>query len=468
LGGASWSEFVVGVLASAGAVALVTAAIAVIKEWAPILSLGALYVFAVLPIAILWGITLAVPAAVASVLAFNWFFLPPTHTFTLSDSENWLALAVYVVVAVVTSELAVRARRRAMLAEQREREAALLAAVATSLLRGEPLTDELERISAHVADVLRVPHARITLAEADDEADAGAEAETALASHALSIGSRTVGTLVTASDRELETSVETRFLPALASLVAVAVDRDELQREALEAEALRRSDAVKTAVLRAVSHDLRSPLTAIRAAASGLANASLALGEDDRAELVETIGVESARLDRLVADLLDLSRLQAAAAEPRRELWSVEDLVGLARDEAPVDDRVTVELSESLPPVNVDASQIRRVLGNVLENALRVSPPGAHVHVTGEASDDEVILRVTDEGPGFAAAERERVFEPFQRGEAAGAYRGTGLGLAIARGFAEANGGRLWAESPQTGAVVALALPAAESMVGAE
>jgi two-component system sensor histidine kinase KdpD len=463
LGGASWSELVVGVLASAGAVALVTAAIAIIKEWVPILSLGALYVFAVLPIAIVWGITLAVPAAVASVLAFNWFFLPPKHTFTLSDSENWLALAVYVVVAVVTSELAVRVRRRAMLAEQREREAALLATVATSLLRGEHLRDELERISAHVAEVLRVSHARITLTGGEPEET---EPERALAHHALSIGDRAVGTLVTASDRDVETAVETRFLPALAALLAVAVDRDELQREALEAEALRRSDAVKTAVLRAVSHDLRSPLTAIRAAASGLSNPSLTLSADDRTELVETIGAESARLDRLVADLLDLSRLQAGAADPRRELWSVEDLVGLARDEAPADDRVTVELPESLPPVNVDARQIRRVLANVLENALRVSPAGAHVHVTGEARDGVVILRVADEGPGFAAAELERVFEPFQRGEAAGVYRGTGLGLAIARGFAEANGGRLWAESPRAGAVIALALPAADPMAG--
>ena len=461
LGGASWSEFVVGVLASAGAVALVTAAIAVIKEWAPILSLGALYVFAVLPIAIVWGITLAVPAAVASVLAFNWFFLPPTHTFTLSDSENWLALAVYVVVAVVTSELAVRVRRRAMLAEQREREAALLAAVATSLLRGEHLTDELERISAQVAEVLRVSHARIVLTDAEP-GEIETEPEQALASHDLSIGDRTVGTLETASDRDMETSVETRFLPALASLLAVAVDRDELQREALEAEALRRSDAIKTAVLRAVSHDLRSPLTAIRAAASGLVNPAVTLGEHDRAELAETIGTESARLDRLVEDLLDLSRLQAGAAEPRRELWSVEDLLGLARDEASADDVVTVDLPEGLPPVNVDAHQIRRVLANVLENAMRVSPSGGHVRVTGEARNGEVVLRVADDGPGFGTAELERVFEPFHRGEAGGGYRGTGLGLAIARGFAEANGGRLWAESPPAGAVVALALPAAD------
>ena len=450
----SWSELAVGILASAGFVALATAAIAVLKAWIPILSLGALYVLAVLPIAVLWGLTLAIPAAVACVLAFNWFFLPPTHTFTLSDGENRLALAVYVVVAIVTSELAVRARRRATVAEQREREAALLASVATSLLRGEPLGNELDRISDRVAGVLHVSHARIGIPDLEQEGE--------LVTRELSIGDRTVGAIATAPEQPLDPSVATRFLPALASLLAVAADRDELQREALEAEALRRSDAVKTAILRAVSHDLRSPLTAIHAAASGLANPELSLGDEDRAELVETIGVESARLSRLVTDLLDLSRLQAGAAEPQRALWAVEDLVALARDEMPADAPVSVGLPDNLPPVEVDAAQVRRVLANVLENALRVSPPGALVRVGAAAEHGEVVVRIEDEGPGIAATDLERVFEPFQRGSGADTYRGTGLGLAIARGFAEANGGRVWAERLTEGTAVALALPAAE------
>jgi two-component system sensor histidine kinase KdpD len=452
LGGASWSELAVAVLASAGIVALVTAAIAVLEEWVPILSLGAIYVFAVLPIAVVWGIAFAIPAAVASVLAFNWFFLPPTHTFALTDSENWLALAVYVVVAIVASELAVSVRRRAMLAEQREREAALLAGVATSLLRGEPLSEELGRISARVAEVLGVSHAHIALA--------GDETEVALTSHQLRIGDRLVGTVDAASDRDMDTSVETRFLPALASLLAVAVDRDELQREALEAETLRRSDAAKTAVLRSVSHDLRSPLTAIRAAASSLVSPTLALDERDRTELVETIGVEASRLDRLVGDLLDLSRLQAGVAVPQPALWAVEGLVAIAQEGA-ADDRVLVEATDGLPPVNVDAGQIRQALANVLDNARRVSPAGTTVRVTAETTGREVLLRIADEGPGLADAELERVFEPFQRGTAAAAYRGSGLGLAIARGLVEANGGRIWAERSASGAVIALALPAA-------
>jgi two-component system, OmpR family, sensor histidine kinase KdpD len=454
VGVTSSSELVVGVLTGAGAVALVTAAIAVLESWAPILSLGALYVFAVLPVAVLWGLVLAIPAAVGSVLAFNWFFLPPTHTFRLSQSENWLALAVYVVVAVVTSELAARARRRATLAEQREREAALLASVATSLLRGEPLAVELGRISEGMAEVLGVPHARIALAdEPSDEP---------LVTRELVIGGRSVGTLGTTAEQHVDESVAARFLPALASLLAVAVDQDELQQEALEAEALRRSDTVKTALLRAVSHDLRSPLTAIRAAAGSLANPALTLTPGDRHALVETVGVESARLERLVDDLLDLSRLQAGAVTARRELWSLEDLVGLARNDADPDGRVSADIPDGLPPLEVDAAHIRRVLANVLDNALRVSSPGAPVRVTAAANGREVVLRVADSGPGIDPAELERIFEPFRRGRAAESYPGSGLGLAIARGFAEANGGRLWAEHAAHGTVVVLALPSAK------
>ena len=449
------AELVVGVLASAGAVALVTAVISLLKPHVPLLSLGALYLFAVLPVAVIWGIAFAVPVAIASMLAFNWFYLPPTHTFVLHDSANWLALAVYSVTAVVVSELAARSRRRAVIAEQRERESALLAGVSTSLLQGGTVTDELERISARVAEVLGVADAWIELGA---EPDSGQGRRP----YPLRVDERTVGTLYTAEGSAPDAKVESRFLPAFASLLAVAIDRDELLREALEAETLRRSDAVKTAVLRAVTHDLRSPLTAISAAASGLENPSLALDEEDRAGLLETIRLESRRLNRLVGNLLDLSRLQAGAATPTPELWSVDELVGLALDELGADERVEVELAYELPPVRADAVQIQRTLVNVLENALHYSPPGSPVRVTAETRDGELVVRVADEGPGIAAAELERIFEPFQRGSAAGGRSGSGLGLAIARGFAEANGARLWAEPSDHGAVLALSLPTAE------
>jgi K+-sensing histidine kinase KdpD len=358
--GRSRGELAVGLLASVGAVVFVTAAIAVVKPYVPVLSLGVLYVFAVLPVAVLWGIGLASLVSVASMLAFNWFFLPPTHTFQLSDGANWLALAVYLVTAIVVSALAARARRRAELAELREREAAALA------------------------------------------------------------------------------------------------------EEVLEAEALRRSDAIKTAVLHAVSHDLRSPLTAIVAAAAGLANPELHLEDADRVELVTTIRSEADRLDRIVGNLLDLSRLESGVAAPHPELWPAEELVGRAVEQLGAEgERVVADIGADTPPVRVDAVQIERVLVNLLDNALKFSPPGSPVQVRVDESGGQLLLHVVDQGPGVAAGEREAVFEPFRRGDGA-AVRGAGLGLAIARGFSEANGARVWAEDDPWGGHFVLALPAAE------
>jgi two-component system sensor histidine kinase KdpD len=334
---------------------LVTAAIAVVKRWVPVLSLGVLYIFAVLPVAVAWGLALATAVSVASMLAFNWFFLPPTHTFQLRDGANWAVLAVYLVTAVVVSALAAQARRRAELAELRERESA---------------------------------------------ARAAAE---------------------------------------------------------LEAEALRRSDTLKTALLHAVSHDLRSPLTAILAAASGLRNPDVRLARSDRDDLVATIRAEAERLNRIVGNLLDISRLQSGAAAPHQELWTADDLVSRALNElGPGGERVVTELDEDAPPVHTDAAQIERALVNLLDNALKFSPPDAPVRVRVESRDDELLLHVQDAGPGVPAADRELVFEPFRRGN--GSTQGAGLGLAIARGFAEVNGARVWAEGDGGGHFV-LALP---------
>ena len=258
------ADILVGALASAGAVALVTAIIGVVDAWIPVISLGALYVFAVLFVSVVWGLAFALPVAVASMLAFNWFFLPPTHTLHLRDGENWLVLA-----ALPGRRRGHERARRARPPDgprgaQREREAALLAEVAVSLLGGSAVTDELDEIAGRAAIVLGVAHASIVLgAAATEPPDA--------VSYPLAAGGRALGAISMPGAGPADERVVRRFLPALASLLAVALDREELEREALEAEALRHSDAVKTTVLRAVSHDLRSPLTAIAAAAGGLA-----------------------------------------------------------------------------------------------------------------------------------------------------------------------------------------------------
>jgi two-component system, OmpR family, sensor histidine kinase KdpD len=449
----SRTDLLVGTLLSAVAVAVVTGVIALIKPYVPVLSLGVLYVFAVLPVAVFYGLALAFAVSVASMLAFNWFYLPPVHTFTLTDSSNWFALAVYLATAVVTSELAARGRRRAAAAEQRERESALLAELATELLRGRLLEEELEDIAARAAAVLGIASAEIELGPVKRPPKGTSPLP-------LEVAGRLVGTLYMPDGADPNVTAEQRFLPALAALLAVAVDRAHLEGEAVEAEALRRSDLVKTALLRAVSHDLRTPLTGVRAAVGALRNSTLQLSDVDRAELLETIDLDSERLARLVGDLLDLSRLEAGAAAPDQELWSLDDLVREAIDSLGA--RMHVDIVGEVPLVNVDATQIQRVLANLIENALRYSPVDARVLVRITATRKEAIVRVVDQGPGLPDGELERVFEPFYRHD--GDLRsGAGLGLAIARGFAAANGGRVWAESrPGQGATFALALPVVE------
>lgn len=438
-----------GIVASAVAVAVVAGAVALFDNWVPVLSLGALFVFAVLPVAVVWGTTDAVLVAVASMLTFNFFFLPPVHTFTLADGRNWLALAVYLATAIVVGALASRERRQTGEAHQREQESALLADAASELLHGRPLENELEGLARRTAQVLGVSTVKISL----DAAMAGDSL------HAVQTPER----------EEPPLGVRRRVVPALTSLLAVARERELLAREATEAEALRRSDTIKTAVIQAVSHDLRTPLATIEAALGGLESGILDLSDSDRAELLETIRLEHGRLKRLVENLLDLSRIQAEAAPPTPELWSADELVWQALEDLDGRERVRVNVPEHVPAARVDAGQIQRVLANLLENALKFSPAGEWVNVTVNATRQELLIRVTDAGPGVPVDETERIFEPFHRVPGTVESRGAGLGLAIARGFAEANGGRLWVESrPGQGATFTLALPVVEIPVSVE
>jgi two-component system sensor histidine kinase KdpD len=219
--------------------------------------------------------------------------------------------------------------------------------------------------------------------------------------------------------------------------------------------AFRRSDAVKTAVLRSVSHDLRSPITAIMTASDVLESSGEALSPEERAELHASIRLQIRRLDRSVGNLLDLSRLEAGAALPVRELWTVDGLIARALEAVgPENDRVDVVLPDDSPPIRVDAAQLEHALVNVLENALKFSSVTDRVEMRAETTGDEVLLRITDHGPGIAEDEQALVFEPFHGS-------GTGLGLAIAHGFVHQNGGRLRVESAAgRGTTFVLAFPA--------
>jgi two-component system sensor histidine kinase KdpD len=249
--------------------------------------------------------------------------------------------------------------------------------------------------------------------------------------------------------------------PALEALLAVGLARDTLTREVVETRALRRSDEIKTAVLRAVSHDLRSPLTAMVTSAEALASPSL--DERERRELATGVTAEGARLGRLIDKLLELSRLQSGAAAPRRDWCSVDELLRDAIESVGLPpERVKLAVDRDLPLILADAAQLERAFANLLENAARHSGDEP-VSVRARASGGRLLVRVVDHGPGIPRAEQERIFEPFVRGD--GAMRGSGLGLAIVRGFVEANGGNVHVESlPGQGASFVVAFPLPEAV----
>jgi two-component system sensor histidine kinase KdpD len=441
-----------GVVAAVAAVALTTALIYPLLEVVPPVSTGVTYLIAVLLISVVWGLRLGLLTAVLSALCFNWFHIPPTGRFTIAEGENWVALAVFFVAAAIASSVAELARARAEDAELRRREASLSAEMARLLLAGGTPDRALPEVSASLAEAMGLDWARV-------EIGAVPPPEGALAVPLESRGERIATLLVPEGiDERRRERVEERIRPALATLVAAALERERLGAEAVEAIALRRSDELKTALLRSVSHDLRTPLTAVVAAAGALDSATISTAERD--ELAEVVQVESARLARLVDQLLDLSRLEAGAAEPRREWSSVEEIVRAAVEQVG-HSRFELDVEPGLPLVNADAAQLERALVNVLENAVGHSG-GDPVTVHARTIGSRLVLSVVDRGRGVPAGDLERIFEPFYRGRSTRAPErtGSGLGLAIARGFVAANGGEIRAESlPGQGTTVVIELP---------
>src|SRR3954471_1495302 len=418
----------VGVVAAALGVALTTLLVFALRGVAPVVSLGVVYLLAVLVIASIWGVWLGLATALASALAFNFFHIPPTGRLEISGGENWVALAVFFVAAALASWVTEVARRRALEAEQRRQEADLSAEMARLLLRGGRLEETLPAVSERLARALRLASAAIV-------ARAGG------GPFPLREGSRQIGTLIIDGPEPVLARIQVRIVPSLEALLAAALERDALMADAVETAALRRSDVIKTALLRSVSHDLRSPLTAIMTSAE-----ALRIDPEEREALAEAIIAEATRLSRLIDNLLDLSRLEAHAAEPRPEWSSAEEVLGAAIEDVP-EGQFKVAVDGELPPVRADAAQLERAFANLLENAHRHS--GGHaVSVRARDVGGRILVRVVDRGPGIPKAQQERVFEPFYRsGTDATGHRGSGLGLAIVRGFVEANGGRVWVES---------------------
>ena len=429
----------VGAVAAVLAVAAETIAIYPLAHVAPVVSLGVVYLIGVVAIATYWGIRLGFATALASALAYNYFHLPPVGRLTLADNRNWVGLASFLVVAAATGLVADLARARAEEADRRRREADLATEMARTLLAGADLQAALAVMAQRLAAAIGASSAAIELSVVgDDERRLG---------FPLRDGERVIGTLtlpaVFATDRE---RIVGRIVPALQSVLAAALQRAELQAEVIETASLRRNDELKTALLRSVSHDLRTPLTAILSATAALDPQRP--DAEQVGEVRDVVLAAATRLAGLVEKLLDLSRLQSGASEQHVEAYSLDEVIAEAVEHVGADaELVRVSLDDDLPLLEGDSGQLERAFANLIENAVRYSG-GKPVSIRARAVAGRVRVRIVDQGPGIRPGELERIFMPFYRSPGQPAsHQGAGLGLAIAKGFIEVNGGRISVES---------------------
>ncbi|GBC87299.1 Sensor protein KdpD [bacterium HR12] len=450
----------------AAALALPVAATVAGRAFQPSGEIAAsLYILAVVAAAAVGGLWSGLVASVASFLGLNYFFTPPRGTFRVDKEEDLVALVVFLIVAGVVAALLARAIEERSRAARREREARLLQYSATKLLAAEPLERRLEDLTAALAQALELARCEIeaTLGRERISARAALEGrEGAEAAFPIEAGGRRLGTLraVRRAEAGPLSPDDERLLRACAGQVAITLERVRLDAETEAAKLASEVNQLRAALFSSVTHDLRTPLASIKASVTSLLGGGL--DPDRERELLGAVLEETDRLNRLVGNIVDLARIRSGALVPAKERSSVEEVLAsvLHRLEpALASVRVRTLTRPDLPDVMIDPVQIDQVLTNVLENAIRFSPPGGEIQIVLAPWRDGVQIRVTDQGPGVPPEERELVFEPFYRG--AGARGGSGLGLAIARAIVLAHGGRIRMEgAPTGGAAVVVELPA--------
>jgi two-component system sensor histidine kinase KdpD len=443
------------------ALPLVTVVTSMFRDSIDLASVLLIYLCVVVGVAALGGLWPALVAAVAASLLANYYFAPPIHTWTVTEAENVFGIAVFVLVAVVVSVLVDREARLRSQAQRGRAEAEALARLAGWLLREEdPLPDLVEHLRSTFGltsvSVLRGSSEGWTV-----EASAGPSppSDPGDGTEAIELGPDT--TLVI-SGAQLPSEAR-RMLAAFAAQLAVAVREQELSREVDEAAELHEVNELRTAILASVSHDLRTPLASIKAAVSSLRQDDVPWNEQETGEFLATIEEETDRLGTLVANLLDMSRLQAGALNLVLGRVGLDEVVPRALASLSDGGRtVEVDVPESLPRVEVDVALLERAVANLISNAQTWSPVGRPVCIQGSASGDRVELRVVDRGPGIPPQDRDRMFEPFQRLGDRPSGDGVGLGLAVARGFVEVMGGELLVDdTPGGGLTMVIGLEAA-------
>jgi len=452
-----------GLVLAAVLLPLITAVLAAMRPHLNLADDLLFYLVAVVTITVVGGFWPAVLAAVTASLLLNWYFTEPLHTFTIQQPRELLALLLFVTVAVAVSSVVHLAARRAVQASRAREEAASLLELAQTVLGGaDSPTAVLDHLTATHGGQAEL-----------QERSGGRWVRTASSNVAGSLPAanridiRDDLTLLVTGQRDTATAA---LLAGYAAQAAAALDRERLRTQAAQAEALAEGNRMRTALLAAVSHDLRTPLASIKASVSSLRQTDVQWSPADEADLLATIEQNADRLDALIGNLLDMSRLHTGSLQPFLRPTAIDEVAPVAV--GGLDDSLRLELAvpEGFPLVLADPGLLERVLANLFSNALRYSPAARPPELQAQLVDGMVRLEVVDHGPGVPDSQKERIFEPFTR--VADRHPGVGLGLAVAKGFAEAMGGRIEAgDTPGGGLTVTVTLPAAiqdKSVLGAE
>ncbi len=418
------------------------------------------------------GLWAGLAAAAAAFVFLDFFFTEPKHTLIVAHADDVFALIVFLAVAVLVSAAATALLEQRARAERGEREVRTLARITTRLLSGEQLLVVLQDVATSLRSLYGLSGCEILVAEPDGgprERVTSGHPELPVVSLPLTVEGRLVGRIemsgpsVPGSEAHMPQALET-----FSGQLALAMERARKGREVEEARTEAEASRTRAALFSSVTHDLRTPLASITASASSLMEEGVPFSESQRLELLRTILEESQRLNRLVGNLMDLSRVRAGALLPSTQPVPIEDVVSAVVERLRPALRgrpLAVRIRDDIPPVPVDVVQMDQALTNILENALRYSPAGAPISISASRWEDVVEVHVSDRGPGIPAHRRGRVFEEFYRRDVNGERAGTGLGLAIARAVISAHGGAIWIEeTPGGGATVGFRLPLGRGM----
>lgn len=456
-------------VAALGVVIAATLVLVALRKWLAVQNIALIYLLPVMISTVLWGLTPGLLAGFSAFLAFNYYFLLPYHTFRVHETQDLITMFMFLIVAVVVSQLIGQAREGTRLARLREWEATRMyelisalaglgetSSVAAALARHTLLTFDCEQVDITGQEIPRVIWAA-TGEVSEPVVNGGPTARIALRT---ARGEEGEMRLWKAAERM--TPEQNRLLEAFAGQGALALERIRLARSEHKARLLEESDQMKSSLLNSVSHELRSPLAAIKASVSSLRSGAVSWDLPARAELLETIEEETDDLNMLVGNLLDMSRIESGALKPHRRWNSIAEIcqgVAARMHKALKNHRVEIDLPDSLPLVPTDYVLIEQVFTNLISNGIKYAPADSLIRISGREEGDALHIQVSNQGPHVPEEHLERIFDKFYRVTESARITGTGLGLSICKGIIEAHHGRIWAENQPDGFTFHFTLP---------